>query len=84
MQTSRKSFLRRSRKTYGESTEVREEEGVGDPEDDACADEMCGLLCEARVEGRLTEVPLGECEAKKGSPNRQLLKDYAYWFWNNR
>ena len=33
--------------------------GIGDPEDDACADEMCGLLCEARAEGRLTEVPLG-------------------------
>jgi hypothetical protein len=45
---------------------------------------MYGLLCGARVEGRLIEVPLGECEAKKGSPNRQLLKDYAYWFWNNR
>ena len=58
--------------------------GLGDPEDDAWADEMYGLLCEARAEGRLIEVPLGECEAKKGSPNRQLLKDYAYWFWNNR
>jgi hypothetical protein len=29
-------------------------------------------------------MPLGECEAKKGSASRQLLKDYAYWFWNNR
>jgi Calcium binding len=58
--------------------------GLGDPEDDAWADEMYGLLCEARAEGRLTEVPLGECEAKKGSANRQLLKDYSYWFWNNR
>ncbi len=57
--------------------------GLGDPEDDAWADEMYGLLCEARAEGRLIEVPLGECEAKKGSPNRQLLKDYSYWFWNN-
>jgi hypothetical protein len=58
--------------------------GLGDPEDDPWVDEMYGLLCEARAEGRLIEVPLGECEAKKGSPNRQLLKDYAYWFWNNR
>ena len=56
----------------------------GDPEDDAWADEMYGLLCEARAEGRLIDVPLGECEARKGSPNRQLLKDYSYWFWNNR
>jgi hypothetical protein len=58
--------------------------GLGDPEADSWADEMYGLLCEARAEGRLLEVPLGECEAKKGSPNRQLLKDCAYWFWNNR
>ena len=58
--------------------------GLGDPQEDAWADEMCGLLCEARAEGRLTEVPLAECEAKKGSPNRQLLKDYSYWFWNYR
>jgi hypothetical protein len=32
----------------------------------------------------LTEVPLAECEARKGSPNWRPLKDYAYWFWNNR
>jgi hypothetical protein len=57
--------------------------GLGDPEGDAWADEMYGLLCKARAEGRLTEVPLGECEARKGGPNRQLLKDYATWFWNN-
>jgi hypothetical protein len=58
--------------------------GLGDPDGEAGADESYGLLCEARVEGRLTEVPLAECEAKKGSPNRQLLKDYSYWFWNGR
>jgi len=58
--------------------------GLSDPEGDTWADETSGLLCEARAEGRLTEVPLAECEAKKGSPNRQLLEDYAYWFWNNR
>jgi hypothetical protein len=58
--------------------------GLGDPKSDFWMDELCGLLCEARVEGRLVEVPLGECEARKGNPNRQLLKDYAYWFWNNR
>jgi hypothetical protein len=58
--------------------------GLGDPDDDAWADEMYGLLCAARAEGRLIDVPLGECEAKKGSPHWQLLKDYAYWYWNNR
>ena len=58
--------------------------GLGNAEDDSVVDEMYGLLCEARAEGRLMEVPLAECEAEKGSPNRQLLKDYSYWFWNNR
>ena len=56
---------------------------LGDPEDDAWVDEMNGLLCRAKTGGRVIDVPLGECEAKKGSPNRQLLKDYSYWFWNN-
>jgi hypothetical protein len=42
--------------------------GLGDPEEDAWADEMGGLLCEARAEGRLAEVPLAECEARKGEP----------------
>jgi hypothetical protein len=45
---------------------------------------MYGLFCQARVRGRVIDVPLGECEAKKGNPNRQLLKDYAYWFRTNR
>ncbi len=58
--------------------------GLGDPEVDDVADEMYGLLCEARSEGRLLGVPLAECEATKGSPNLQLLKDYSYWFWNNK
>jgi hypothetical protein len=58
--------------------------GLGEPEDDPWADETYGLLCEARAGGRLIEVPLGECEAGKGGANRQLLKDYSYWFWNNR
>ena len=57
--------------------------GLGDPEDGPWVDERCGLLCQARAEGRLIDVPLGECEAKKGSPNQRLLKDYASWFWNN-
>jgi Calcium binding len=57
---------------------------LGDPKDDSWTDEMHGLLCQAKTEGRVIDVPLAECEAKKGSPNRQLLKDYAYWFWNNR
>jgi hypothetical protein len=58
--------------------------GLCDPEDDLWADEMHGLLCRARHKGRVIEVPLAECEGKKGSPSRQLLKDYSYWFWNYR
>jgi hypothetical protein len=57
---------------------------LGDPEDDPWVDEMYGLLCQAKAGGRVIDVPLAECEAKKGSPNRQLLEDYVYWFWNNR
>jgi hypothetical protein len=29
-------------------------------------------------------MPLGEVEVKKGKPNRQLVADYCYWFWNHR
>jgi hypothetical protein len=58
--------------------------GLADPEDDSWADEMYGLLCQAKAGGQVIDVPLAECEAKKGNPNRQLLKDYAHWFWNNR
>ena len=50
--------------------------------DDSWADGMYGLLCQAKAGGRVSDVPLAECEAKKGTANRQLLKDYAYWFWN--
>jgi hypothetical protein len=57
---------------------------LSDPEDDSWSDEMYGLLCLAKSGGQVIDVPLAECEAKKGSPNRQLLKDFAYWFWNNR
>ncbi len=57
--------------------------GLADPNEEV-VDEMYGLMCEARAEGRLVEVPLAECEARKSSPNRQLLMDYSYWFWNNR
>jgi hypothetical protein len=47
-------------------------------------DDMYGLLCEARDRRGHMEVPLGEIEVKKGNPNRQLIADYSYWFWNYR
>ncbi len=58
--------------------------GLGDPDDEPMIDEMYGILCEARHERRVVTLPLGELEVKKGKPNRQLIKDYCYWFWNYR
>src|SRR4051812_5032239 len=48
-------------------------------------DDTYGLLCEAREGKRRLEVPLGEVEVKKkGDPNRRLVEDCSYWFWNWR
>jgi uncharacterized protein YodC (DUF2158 family) len=55
--------------------------GLGDP-DEPMIDDMYGVLCEAQHKRRMIALPLGELEVKKGNPNRQLLKDYRYWFWN--
>jgi len=58
--------------------------GLGDPDDEPMIDEKFGILCEARHERRVVTLPLGELEVKKGKPNRQLVSDYSYWFWNYR
>jgi uncharacterized protein YodC (DUF2158 family) len=58
--------------------------GVGDPDDEPMVDDMYGILCEARHERRVVTLALGELEVKKGKPNRQLIQDYSYWFWNYR
>jgi len=59
--------------------------GLGDPDDDPpYIDEMHGLLCDARTDRGQVVVPVGELEVPKGKPNRQLIRDYCYWFWNNR
>lgn len=47
-------------------------------------DEQYGLFCQALKGREPMDVPLGEVEAKKGDPNRQLVADYSYWFWNWR
>ena len=54
-----------------------------DPDEHDC-DEFYGLLCEARLGRRQITIPLGEIEVTKRSPNRQLIEDYVYWFWNWR
>ena len=58
--------------------------GLGDPDDEPMIDEMYGILCEVRMEGQIVTLPLGELEDAKGKPNRQLIEDYCYWFWNWR
>ena len=48
-------------------------------------DDMYGIFCRAHSSNReRREVPLGEIEGKKGNPNRRLVEDYSYWFWNHR
>jgi len=54
--------------------------GLGDPDEEPMIDETYGVLCEARVEGKVVTLPLGELEDAK--PNRQLIDDYCYWFHN--
>ncbi len=54
--------------------------GLGDPDEEPMIDETYGILCEARGEGQVVTLPLGELENAK--PNRQLIDDYCYWFHN--
>ncbi|MCY2987026.1 MAG: hypothetical protein NTY19_04060 [Planctomycetota bacterium] len=54
--------------------------GLGDPDEDPQIDEVSGLLCEARMEGHVVTLPLGELEDAK--PNRQAVADYCYWLHN--
>lgn len=56
--------------------------GLGDPDDEPMIDDQYGILCEARLEGQIVSVPLGELDDAKGKPNRQLIEDYCYWFHN--
>ncbi len=45
-------------------------------------DDEYGILCEARIEGQVVNVPLGELDDAKDKPNRQRVDDYCYWFHN--
>ena len=73
-------FATRYGEEYGRPERVKVI-GLGDP-DEPIIDDMYGILCEARLEGRVVNVPLGELDDVKGKPNRQLIKDYCYW-WHN-
>lgn len=68
----------------GEVTEKVSIHTLGGFDDDPWIDDTYGILCKARMKGGEGELPLAEMEKVKGKPNKQLLEDYAYWFWNNR
>jgi len=51
--------------------------GLEDIDEESMIDNTDGLLCEARLEGQLVTLPLGELEDAK--PNRRLIDDYCYW-----
>ena len=53
-------------------------------EDDPWIDDMCGILCKAKMVRGEGDFTLGETKKVKGEPNKQLVEDYASWFWNNR
>jgi len=53
-------------------------------EDDLRIDDTYGILCKAKINRGGGELPLAQIEMVKGKPNKQLVEDYAYWFWNNR
>jgi hypothetical protein len=54
--------------------------GLGDPDEDPQIDDMYGLLCEARMEGHVVTLPVGELEDAK--PNRQAVADYCHGLHN--
>lgn len=56
--------------------------GLGDPEKEGRIDDSDGLICEIRIGREPGDVPLSELEIKKRGPNKQLVADYCYWFWN--
>jgi hypothetical protein len=55
--------------------------GFGEP-GEPMIDELFGILCESRMEGRVVTLPLGELIEVQGKPNRQLIEDYCYWLHN--
>jgi len=57
---------------------------LGGPDDEPMIDDMYGIICKARHKRRVVTLPLGELEIRKGKPNRHLIRDYSYWFWNYR
>ena len=57
---------------------------LGGFEDDPWIDDTDGILCKAKMSGGEGELPLAETENLEDHPNKQMVEDYAYWFWNHR
>jgi hypothetical protein len=68
----------------GDVTEKVTVLALGGFEDDPWIDDHYGILCNAKMNRGDGELPLAELEKVKGKPNKQLVEEYAYWFWNNR
>lgn len=57
--------------------------GLGDRDAGTLIDDFRGVMCQAKLQGRIIEVPLAECEATKSGAPKRLLEDYAFWFWSH-
>lgn len=68
----------------GEVTEKVSILSLGGSEDEPWVDDMYGIVCSAKMKRGAGDLPLAEMEKVKGKPNKQLVEDYAYWFWNHR
>jgi hypothetical protein len=56
--------------------------GLGDTHEEPMIDDHYGIICEARLEGKIMNLPLGELDDANGKPNRYIVDDYCYWFHN--
>jgi Calcium binding len=68
----------------GDVTEKVTVLALGGFDDAPWIDDKYGIVCKAKMNRGEGNLPLAEMDNVKGKPNRQLVGDYAYWFWNNR
>jgi hypothetical protein len=68
----------------GEVTEKVSILALAGSDDEPWIDDMHGIICKAKMSRGEGNLPLAEMEKVKGKPNKQLIEDYSYWFWNNR
>jgi hypothetical protein len=53
-----------------------------DPVREYSPEEMSGLICKAKQNGRRIELPLDRIDVARRSPHYQLLEDYCFWLCN--